>query len=250
MPWYKFLFGGLIGFAIFGPIGSALLIGAIYYFQKNKGKSQITSDLNDDINIFLHYYFSILAKVAKSDGRVSKEEIDFLTDHMIELSLSKNNIAIAKKSFKESLENTLSVYDYAKKFAEYSDIDGREIIYLAIWEVVLSDGVIHENELTILKNIPSHLKISAGSFERLSAEFIGNQSGSYDDTLELSYGILGCSKDDSDKEIKLKFRRAMASYHTDKLESKELPEAIMIYAKQHTQKLTEAYDIIKKSRGF
>ncbi|MCH9749814.1 MAG: DnaJ domain-containing protein, partial [Proteobacteria bacterium] len=53
-----------------------------------------------------------------------------------------------------------------------------------------------------------------------------------------------------DKEIKRAYRRLLAQHHPDKLVAKGLPEEMMIIAKEKTQEIISAYELIKKQRNI
>jgi DnaJ like chaperone protein len=59
---------------------------------------------------------------------------------------------------------------------------------------------------------------------------------------------LGCTKDNSDKEIKKPYRTAISKHHPDKIQSQGLPKEFMDYANEQSKKINKAYDAIKKSR--
>ena len=65
-----------------------------------------------------------------------------------------------------------------------------------------------------------------------------------------AYALLGVSKSESSKEIKRAYKRLMSKNHPDKLVAKGLPPEMMEVAKQKTQDIQSAYEIIKKERKF
>lgn len=65
-----------------------------------------------------------------------------------------------------------------------------------------------------------------------------------------AYALLGVSDKESVKEIKRAYKRLMSKNHPDKLVSKGLPPEMMDVAKQKTQDIQSAYELIKKERGF
>jgi len=69
------------------------------------------------------------------------------------------------------------------------------------------------------------------------------------DSLDKHYKTLGANKTDSFDVIKKNYRRLMKEYHYDSIASKDLPEEMVVFAKQKTQDLNEAYSAIKEARG-
>ena len=65
-----------------------------------------------------------------------------------------------------------------------------------------------------------------------------------------AYALLGISENETTKEIKRAYKRLMSQNHPDKLVAKGLPPEMMEVAKQKTQDIQSAYEIIKKARKF
>ena len=62
------------------------------------------------------------------------------------------------------------------------------------------------------------------------------------------YEVLGLQKGASDAEIKSAFRKMAMKYHPDKVST--LGEDVRKGAEEKFKALSEAYDLIKKSRGM
>ena len=63
------------------------------------------------------------------------------------------------------------------------------------------------------------------------------------------YTILECRQEDDFETIKINYRRLVRQYHPDHL-GPNASEAMHKYAKEMSQKINEAYEIIKKQRGI
>jgi DnaJ like chaperone protein len=66
--------------------------------------------------------------------------------------------------------------------------------------------------------------------------------------LDDAYAVLGVSTSATDAEVKKAYRRLMSQHHPDKLVAKGLPEEMMTIAKEKTQKIRKAYEVVKDSR--
>ena len=68
-------------------------------------------------------------------------------------------------------------------------------------------------------------------------------------SLDKYYEVLEVKPTDSMELIKKNYRKLVREYHYDSIASKNLPEDMLKFAKQKTQDLNEAYNIIKEARG-
>ena len=127
----------------------------------------------------------------------------------------------------------------------------------------MADGELHDTEEQLLLAIASLLGFSVFSLQsilgRIQAEqaFHKQRSGkgrrqpyNHQSELNLAYSVLGIEKTASDAEIKKAYRRLISQNHPDKLVSKGLPEEMMEIAKKKSQKITIAYNVIKKDRDL
>ena len=75
------------------------------------------------------------------------------------------------------------------------------------------------------------------------------QQASQADQLADAYKILDVSSDVDSKTVKRAYRKLMSQYHPDKLISKGLPEEMLNFAKEKTQQVQAAYELIQKHRS-
>ena len=62
--------------------------------------------------------------------------------------------------------------------------------------------------------------------------------------------MLESSPGASDDEIVKAYRRQLQRHHPDKLKANGLPESMMAHAKQRTQQIIEAWELIRERRGI
>ncbi len=238
------ILGGL-GFVMGGPIGAG--IGA--FIGSTFGKSAAVNDAQKNQTLFFVSLFSMLAKMAKSDGVVVQAEIQAVTDFMHSMRLDEQDRTAAISIFRNAIDDEYSIYDYATQYKGIANVQMREILYGALWKVAHADGVLDEAEDDILRNIPSYLGIHQSIYQTYSTGSNTNTSHSASDLAQY-YEVLGCSPDDEDGDIKKAYRRAMREYHPDKIQSKGLPESFLAFANEQSKKINKAYDAIKKTRGL
>ena len=68
--------------------------------------------------------------------------------------------------------------------------------------------------------------------------------------LGAAYQILEVDPKASDDEVAKAYRRQLSKHHPDKLKANGLPDSMLEHAKQRTQQIIEAFELIKSSRGM
>jgi DnaJ like chaperone protein len=64
------------------------------------------------------------------------------------------------------------------------------------------------------------------------------------------YAELEVGSQVSDQEVTKAYRRQMSRHHPDKLVANGLPESMAQVAKEKTQRIQEAYEVIRAARGM
>jgi len=242
MSWLGAGIGAGIGMVIGGPIGAG--IGAWLGHAVGNAKA-VMAGQKEAQTVFFVSLFSMLAKMAKADGKVSAEEAE-LINHIAktQMDMDAEDRKAAREIFNNALNDDYSIYDYAKQYKQVMrNPQMLEMVYRLLFAVALADHKLHHEEELILREIPSHLGLDPSIYQRFSEEFLGQKS----DVSEC-YEILGCTPDSSDEEIKRAYRKKCIEYHPDKIASKGLPEGFMKFAEDQMQQITNSYSSIMESR--
>lgn len=233
----------IIGYSIGGYSGAFTGILAGWML-----KSAMNSFLvNKHQGLFLNSLFAMLAKMAKADGVISKEEIDAVTRFISTIRLNSKDKKTAINAFRNASSDERSIYQYASQYRKIASVEMRSVVYAVLWDVAHSDGVLHEKEEEILRKIPEYLGLNDSVYYQYKDRVHHQNDGNRGD-INKSYKVLGCNKDSSDKEIKRAYRRAIAKHHPDKIQSQGLPKEFMDFANEQSKKINKAYEVIKKSR--
>lgn len=258
------LVGGVFGLLTGGPFG--LLIGAFtgHLFDQSMGKFLLGSQAQGNTasasvqQVFFRGTFRVMGRLAKADGRVSESEIAAATHIMDQMGLVGAQRQAAINHF---TEGKAADFDLAPDLALLKKvISQRASLAQMFLEIQLSvayaDGSLSLAERRLFNQLCKQLGISAFQFEwihgRVKAALSGQsaRSGrSERQQLINAYAVLGVNTDASDDELKKTYRKLMSQHHPDKLVAKGLPEEMMKLAKEKTQEIQTAYDLIKKSRG-
>ncbi|MGH8277864.1 MAG: DnaJ domain-containing protein, partial [Steroidobacteraceae bacterium] len=68
--------------------------------------------------------------------------------------------------------------------------------------------------------------------------------------LEQAYKVLETTPNASKDTIVKAYRRQLSRHHPDKLKANGLPDSMIEHAKQRTQLIIEAYELIRERRGL
>ncbi|WP_027360357.1 TerB family tellurite resistance protein [Desulforegula conservatrix] len=255
MGWTGKFVGAAIGFFWGGPIGA--LIGAAIGHQFDKSKTSFfwntyTIETNDwqenhnEANIaFFVSVFSMLAKMAKSDGAVSQAEIESVESFMknqLHLDARGRNFAI--NIFRSALNSPESFDSFARQFYYRFQYDPEllEMMVDMLLRVGYADGEITRSEEELAYTAARIFGISSSAFEYIKSR--------YAHASKKSYVVLGVDEDSSDAEIKSRYRKLVHEYHPDKLAAKGVPDEFARYARERFGEIQSAYEEIRKERGF
>lgn len=253
--------GGLIGLFSGGFIG-LLFGGALGVAISNALKKSLGKALNPQ-DAFFKATFAVMGKLAKADGRVSAEEIQYARDVMNRMGLNEERKQQAIELFNQGKESDYDIGDVMRPLS--SLIRFRIPLKLMFVEIQLqaamADGQASESELMIIREVCGLLQMSQAEMAALMARMQSQysyQQHSYQShqhshvseqtLLREAYGVLGVSETVTDAELKKAYRRLMSQHHPDKLVAKGLPEEMMQLAKEKTQEIQGAYDRIRAAR--
>lgn len=207
---------------------------------------------------FFQATFVALGRVAKCDGSVCDAEIQWTTAVMNRMGLS----AEKKREAVELFDKGKSSSDIVEELLTLRNACGRRTTLLQIFMEILvqgalADGKLDQQEWATLSHIAQTIRFRIAYLERIvrSAQAYqefrsgGDQAPlSEQDEVLRAHEILGVSPDASTQELKRAYRRLMSQHHPDKLIAKGMPKEMLDMAKEKTQAIRSAYDIIIATR--
>jgi len=205
--------------------------------------------------IFLETLFVLMGKLAKSDGHISKDEINHVEDFIRKTGMSPEHRRQAIEQFQLG---SAADFDISPALAQFMAACGntlnlKQVLLMYLIVMALADGKLDPAEQTLLEQIAYQLGYSSAEFKQLlemvlnQSHFAGGQTTS-SSTIDDAYKALGVTKDNTDQEIKRAYRKLMSQYHPDKLIGQGLPEDMIKVATEQAQEIQVAYDLIKKHR--
>ncbi len=262
----KFI-GGLIGFYFLGFVGAIIgsLVGHFFFdvgSRRRRGNSEQGGGFfggghhgfafggarmhmyRQIQEMYFKLFFSMLGKMAKADGVISKAEGDYFIGVTNSMNLDGDAKARAIQYFNEAKRSSHSIHNMAQQFAHLCNAQPqlmRQMMYQLVG-IASADGIISREEEQILREVANIFSISPEEVEHLF-----KSEGA---STEASYHILGVSKDASVEEIQKAYRTLLKEYHPDILRSKGLPQELMKDAGKRFLNIQQAWEAIKKEKGI
>lgn len=251
----------ILGFILLNVVGAVIgfIIGSM--LDKSQGRTPLgrRGDVRLQQETFFRTLFLLMGRLAKSDGQVSAAEIQLAQAVMQRLRLSPTAQEHAKKLFNEGKAEH---FDYVPVLNQFKEIVGPGDLTRTLLEILLvsayADGHFSVEEKALVSQVCAHLGVSVAEFEFLHLQVKqqthfrqGYQSAggeSSKDLLKSAYDALGVKPEMTDAEIKKAYRKLMSQNHPDKLTAQGLPDEMIELAKEKTQEIQSAYELIKASR--
>ena len=252
MNWWGKLIGTGVGM-FGGPIGA--LAGAALGHLYDDDDSTPLNEQKARI-LYLAYFFSCAAKVAKADGKISAAEISTTELLISRLRLDEKTSDFAKNVFRKAKLSRRSIDEDFKevgKLVGYDTTVGQSFLG-GLYEIVRSNGKkLNDLQVRYLLRGEERLKLPAGTIRSwVKGGYVPPNTSSSVTTLSLedAYNCLDLSPSVSDQEIKSTYRTKAGDFHPDKLKSKDLPVEFLIFANDQIAKINQAYEVIRKARGI
>jgi DnaJ like chaperone protein len=248
MGWFGKLAFGSMGLFLGGPIGAVIGAALGHLLVDKQGdlqpfQGQIMQSEQAQAVYFVSI-FSILGKLSKIDGVVSREEITVVNKFINSLNINENEKLFAMQIFKEAKESPYSIRDFAFQFYQIN-MNSPEVLnsFLDIlFQVAAADGALHHAEEDALEQIKEIFQISDAQFNNLK--------GIYFDGADKYYKCLNCTPESPVQEIKASYKKLVKDFHPDTIVSKGLPEEFMDFATKRFHEIQTAYEQIRKERNF
>jgi DnaJ like chaperone protein len=239
MPKFGKWIGAGLGWAFGGPVGAVIGLGVGYLFDTAQGIDTTRGYSNTTTGDFAVSLLVLIAAVMKADGRIMRSELEYVKTFLVRKfgTVSANE---ALKMLHGFLKQNIPLADISYQIRDRLDYHSRlELIHL-LYGVALADGLIHSTELNLINQIAYYLDITSNDQQSIRSMFC-------QDT-ESAYKILGVDRDASVDEIKKAYRKLAVEYHPDKVSY--LGDDFRKDAEEKFQKINEAYEKIKKEKGF
>ena len=268
MGWKGMALGGCVGSLFGGPLGALLGAALGHQIEKQvKGEGVATRarpyrtyrllSPQKRAMIFCASAAAMLAKMAKADGHISRDEIDSVEQAFMRLGFTSLARDYAVNVFRKAKDDAHTIYQYADEFAAAVDsVEVRELFYEILWDLACADGQVSASERAILERIPRALRIRADWFAFFAQQRLGAGAGTGgrraptpQDELRDAYAVLGAAPSDSLEDVQRKYRDLAKKNHPDALRAQGLPEELVGKATERMGRINAAWATIRSARG-
>src|SRR5579863_1634906 len=263
MKWIGKALGALLGAVAAGPVGAAIgvLLGHQYDVHAEADEALPPGEIAGIAESFFRATFRVMGSLAKADGRVTQLEIAAARGVMAELRLTPAQVQEAIECFTAGKQPYFDVG--AELTALHQACRGRPDLMRVFLEIQVRAALAGNNldgpVRPLLNRVAATLRVSALELAHMEA-VLRIQRGSFNAgarpasaatrgaDLAEAYKVLQTAPGASDEEIVKSYRRQLSRHHPDKLKANGLPESMLGHAKQRTQQIIEAYELIRARR--
>lgn len=280
--WWGKLIGAFLGYLIAGSAGAlfGILIGNFFdrglYEHFAKPHWHYHAEKRKAVQrIFFEVTFSVMGHIAKSDGRVSEQDIKMAKQLMAEMELNAEQKKAAQTFYNQGKKSDFDLIQMLGSLKK-GCYDNPELLKLFIdlqYRAAQIDGL-SEKKIQAINIIFKQLGLApiqeqyryyedftyrphqrSTHDQRQQQYSSSNQRQRYGNsppknTLNHAFSILEVAPTSTKHEVKRAYRRLISRNHPDKLIAKGLPEEMIKMATDKTQKISKAYEQICEIKGW
>lgn len=257
------IIGAICGFLIGGGniITAAIgfIIGHIFDVGVRQSGSHFQfGNVNKTRQSFFDTTFAVMGFVAKSDGRVTEQDIQMARVVMSRMRLDEAGKRRAVEQFNRGKQADFDWHDCLAELQHYCRSSYLLRMFLDMQvQAAFANGSASQTKRELLQAIAQQLGFPPIDFSHIESMLYGQYRQQYQHQrsyspppqqsmpLDEAYEVLGLQKGASQAEVKRAYRRLMSKNHPDKLVAKGLPESMIKVATEKTQQIQKAYDLIK-----
>ena len=240
--WGKLL-GSTAGLMMGGPLGA--LIGGIAGHAYDRMKTTHPTgdqDILERQGTFAMAIIVLSAKMAKSDGKVTRDEINAFKKVF---QIPPEEVKNVGQIFNQARLDSQGFEPYAQQVANLFRHNPAVLEELlgGLFHIAKADGVSHPKEIDFLRSCAQIFGFNETTFERMRVAHLGT-------SMEDPYKILGVSPEMSDDGIRKVWRKLVREHHPDTLTAQGMPDDFIKIATEKVATINAAYDKVAKQRGI
>jgi DnaJ like chaperone protein len=196
----------------------------------------------DDALPFAVGMISLGAKMAKSDGVVTKDEVRAFKKAFkvsdAEMKQAARVFNLAKQDvggYEACVEELITAFRGDRKMLEY--------VLEGVFHIAKADGVLHPQEEEFLRQVAKRFGFTDAEFTFMKARHtIAAERNPYD--------VLGVKPSVSNEELRSQYRQLIAENQPDEFVARGMPKEFVLIATEKVAAIKQAYDVIAKERGI
>ncbi len=252
------IIGGLLGFMLFRhPFGILIGIAIGHLWDTGTMRPHAPAAAS---GAFIAPLFGLIGAIAKSDGRVSEQEIAAVENLMVRMQLTPAQRANAIERFTAGKQDGFPVHLAVADLKAWCH-GRRDLAYLLLdmlLDVVFAEGPLVPDKLAIVRQLCWALGVHERELAALAAMkgyAYASRGGGQDSSREAPragmsdkdpYAVLGLERSASESEVKRAYRKLISQHHPDKLG--DVPEELKRRAEERAREINAAYERIRAER--
>ncbi len=251
--------GAVLGFAFAGPTGLFIgfIIGHLHdlrptteeRLQRNEQPRMFADGLQQ--STFTIGVIVLGAKMAKADGRVTRQEIEAFKRVF---HIPESEVARVGEVFDQARQSAGGYEPYAARLAQVFRHNPAilEEVMTGLFLVAVADSVgLSRAEASFLSRVAVIFGFSEADFIRIAARSgvplpDQPQAAPKND----AYTVLGLQESATAADIKRTYRALIRKHHPDTLVAQGLPPELIAQATEKMKRINAAYDTLCKARGI
>ena len=189
---------------------------------------------------FATMLMALSAAVMKADGRPLKVELEYIKTFFARQfgpQYTSQHLQVLKHFLDAP---NIPLNEICQDIKLRTQVEVRIQLLHYLFGIAKADGHVAEQEISLLKNIAYLMDVPMPDFESVKNMFYRDVNS--------DYHVLGIEPTATEEEIKKAYRQMAIRYHPDKVA--QMGEEYQKGAKEKFQKVQEAYEAIKKTRGM
>ena len=194
---------------------------------------------------FIRAMAGLAAKVAKSDGQVSEQEIRVFKKIFV---VKEEETSYVVKTFNDAKKSIKGIEKYAAVVKDIcaGNLEMQESVVENLFKIAVADGKINNEALELLKKISLIVGLPEGNFEIIRDLYLPKVKSKL---IQDYYDVLGVLYTATDAEIKARWKKLIIQYHPDRQQAKGASPKEIEVATAKMAEINFAYQEIVKMRG-
>lgn len=213
---------------------------ALAALTKGEGLSKVFDSLRTPPERSVAFTIAVIAlgaKMAKADGRVTRDEVRAFREVF---DIAEEDTANAAHVFDLARQDVAGFEEYAKRIKGMFADEHASLYDLmeGLFQIAMADGTYHPGEDAFLTRVAELFALPEGEFECLRARFVP-------DTSPLPHTVLGIAPDANLDEARAAWRALVRANHPDALIARGLPEEAIRLAEKRMIDINRAWETIQ-----